>query len=100
MLTLVDAKNYCRATDEDDALVQGLLEASESYLEGAVDDYTTKYAGASSAWKAKADLARKLLIADWYENRLATERPVSSAISLLITQLQLEGVANESAENS
>ena len=89
MLTLVDAKNYCRATDEDDALVQGLLDASESYLEGAVDDYTTKYANASASWQAKADLARKLMIADWYENRLATERPISSAVNLLITQLQL-----------
>lgn len=92
MLTLADAKNYCRATDEDDALVQNLLDASESYLESAIDDYTTKYAYGTVAYQNKADLAKKLLVADWYENRLATERPVSSAINLLITQLQLEVV--------
>lgn len=87
MLTLMDAKNYCRATDEDDALVQVLIEAAESYLEAAVDDYTAKYEKADSNWQAKADLAKKLLVADWYENRLPTERPVSPAIRLLIAQL-------------
>lgn len=95
MLTLIDAKNYCRATDEDDLLVQNLLDASESYLEAAVDNYTNKYAYGSVAWQNKADLARKLLVADWYENRLATERPVSSAVNLLITQLQLEAIPEE-----
>lgn len=93
MLTLTDAKNYCRATDEDDALVQNLLDASESYLADAVDDFSTKYASADAAWQAKADLARKMLIADWYELRLPTERPVSPAIRLLITQLQYKAVA-------
>jgi hypothetical protein len=88
MLTLNDAKAYCRATDEDDVLVQQLMDASESYLEGAVDDYTIKYANCGTSWQAKADLARKLLVADWYENRLATERPVSPAIRLLLVQLQ------------
>lgn len=93
MLTLTDAKNFCRATDEDDVLVQGLIDASESYLVSAIDDYKTKYAGADTEWQSKADLAKKLLVADWYENRLATDRPVSSAVCLLISQLQLDGVS-------
>lgn len=92
MLTLTDAKNFCRATDEDDALVQGLIDASESYLVSAVDDYKTKYANADTEWQAKADLVKKLLVADWYENRLATDRQVSASVCLLISQLQLDGV--------
>ena len=95
MLTLTEAKNYCRATDEDDALVQNLLDASESYLAGAVDNFAEKYASADASWQAKADLARKMLIADWYELRLPTERPVSPAIRLLIVQLQLEVIPQE-----
>jgi len=91
MLTLTDAKNYCRATDDDDALVQSLIDAADSYMAGAVDNFVAKYASADSAWQAKADLAKKLLVADWYENRLATERPVSPAIRLLIVQLQIGG---------
>lgn len=90
MLTLSETKNYIRATYEDDDLVQTLMDASESYLQGAVDNYTDKYSTASPEWQKKADLARKLLIADWYENRTPTERPVSPAVRLIISQLQLE----------
>ena len=90
MTTLTDVKNYIRATDEDDELVRSLMDAADSYLQGAVDDYASVYPNASTAWQAKADLAKKLLVADWYENRTPTERPVSPAIRLIITQLQLE----------
>lgn len=90
MLTLTDAKNYIRATDEDDVLVQSLIDASKSYLSGAVDDFESRYEQAGANWQAKAELAQKLLIADWYENRTPEGRPASSAVELLIAQLQLE----------
>ena len=96
MLTLNDVKNYIRVdTDADDALVYALMNAADSYMEGAVDNYTDTYLHAGEKWQAKADLAKKLLIADWYEHREATERPVSPAIRLLLTQLQLEGSATQ-----
>ena len=98
-MTLTEAKNFCRASDEDDVLVQSLIDASESYMRGAVDNFTERYAAADASWKAKADLARKLLITDWYENRLPTARPVAPAVSLLLIQLQLE-TTDENAQGS
>lgn len=89
MVTLNDAKNYCRATDEDDVLVENLIQASKSYLDGAIDGFSLKYETAGQEWQAKADLCIKMLVADWYENREPTARPSNSAIELLITQLQL-----------
>ena len=89
MVTLNDAKNYCRATDEDDVLVENLIQASQSYLDGAIDGFSSLYETAGQDWQAKADLCMKMLIADWYENREQTARPSNSAIELLITQLQL-----------
>jgi len=95
MLTLNDVKNFIRVdTEADDNLIYALMDASESYMEGAVDNYTATYESTDARWQAKADLARKLLIADWYENREAVERPVSPSIRLLLAQLQLEGVSH------
>ena len=90
MLTLADVKNYLRATDEDDTLIQSLMSASQSYMASAVDNFDTVYASAGADWQAKADLACKLLCCDWYENRTPVGRPSNSAVALLITQLQLE----------
>jgi uncharacterized phage protein (predicted DNA packaging) len=94
-MTIYDVKNYLRVdTDDDDTLINTLMEAADSYLQGAVDNYTETYDKAGIKWQSKADLAKKLLIADWYEHREAVERPVSPSIRLLLTQLQLEGVKN------
>lgn len=93
----MEVKNFIRATDEDDALVSALMSSAKSYLATAVDNFETVYESADDAWKAKADLALEMLVADWYENRTPTERPVSSAIQLLIIQLQLDGVNNENS---
>lgn len=75
--------------NEEDTLIQNLIQASEAYLEDAIDDFQTKYNEKGELWRAKADLARKLLIADWFENRLPTTTPPQASVSLLIVQLQL-----------
>ena len=85
-MTVDEVKIYIRA-DEDDELVASLMDAAESYMQDAVNDYTERYKSGTAAWRAKADLAKKLLIADWYENRTPTERPVSPSIRLLLAQL-------------
>lgn len=90
MLNITDVKNFIRATDDDDELVQNLMLAADSYLDGAISNYNEIYSNSSPKWQAKADLAKKLLIADWYENRTPTEVPTNSAIKLIITQLELE----------
>lgn len=97
MISLLEVKNFIRATDEDDALVSALMNSAKSYLATAIDNYETVYESADDAWKAKADLALEMLVADWYENRTPTARPVASSIQLLITQLQLDGVSNENS---
>lgn len=89
-MTLQDVKLYLRIdNDTEDALISELMSAADSYLDDAIDNFSTRYTNGSAAWKAKADTAKKLLIADWYENRLPVERPVAPAVVLLITQLQL-----------
>lgn len=95
MLDINTVKNYIRA-DEDDDMVLSLIEASKSYMQGAVDDFDEKYANNGANWQSKADLAMKMLIADWYENRVSVGRPANASVTLLITQLQLEGVQNGS----
>lgn len=89
MITLTDAKNYCRATSEDDLLVQQLLDASDSYMKGACTDYATKYAS-DQAYEKLADIARLQIIANWYEHRDQSD-DIPATARLAITQLQLVG---------
>lgn len=92
MITLDTVKTYLRvSTTAEDGLLQGLIAASDSYMEGAVSNYSDKYENSDDKWQYKADLAQLMLIADWYEHRLQEERPVSGAVNLLLTQLQIEG---------
>lgn len=89
-MTLSDVKLFLRVDgDSEDILINDLMNAADNYLAGAIDNFDEKYQNADNNWKAKADQAKRLLIADWYENRLAVGRPEMSAITLLITQLQL-----------
>lgn len=92
MITLDSVKTYLRVdSDAENALLQNLIAASDSYMEGAVSNFSDKYENSDDKWKYKADLAQLMLIADWYEHRLQEERPVSGAVNLLLTQLQIEG---------
>lgn len=89
MITLTDAKNYTRATSEDDILVQQLIDASDSYMKGACTDYDTHYAS-DTAYERLADFARLQLIANWYEHRDVSD-DIPATARLAITQLQLVG---------
>lgn len=87
-MTLNDVKLYLRidGTNEDN-LINELITASESYMRDAISDFDDKKA--DPEWLAKAEQAQRLLIADWFENRLPTARPANAAVTLIITQLQL-----------
>lgn len=94
MLTLADAKGYLRVDgDAEDALIQNMVDASESYLKGAVSGYTTLYAG-DSAFSSTADAVRLAWIAEAYRNRdamndsRANDRHLSYMLFSQITQLQ------------
>lgn len=71
-MTLDDVKQFLRIDgSDDDSMLQGLMGAAESYIANAVgadvDTTTDLY-----------ELACKLLISHWYENR----EPVGSASAL------------------
>lgn len=98
-MSIDEVKTYLRVdNDADNALIQTLIDSSADYLRSAVDDYDNKVAKCEEKpdkgreWLSKAHMARLLLISDWYENRLAKERPVTAAVSLLIVQLQVDPV--------
>ena len=91
MLTLDNVKNYVRATDEDDTLLNTLMQAAESYLENAIDNYAVKYATGGSNWQAKADFAKMQIIACWYEFREACD-DIPATARLAIVQLDLSEV--------
>lgn len=62
MVTLDDAKAFLRVDGtDDDGLIQSLIDASAAYIENA--------AGAVDTASPVYDLAQKLLIVHWYENR-------------------------------
>lgn len=93
MLTLEETKKYLRVDNTaEDNVISTLLDSSYAYLSSAIDgleDKISKHEG-DDAWLHKLYVAQMLLIADWYENRLAKERPVSASVTLLINQLQLD----------
>ena len=94
-VTLNTVKLYCRVDDStEDVLLQQLIDAADDYMASAINGWTVKRQANSEKWQYKADLAMMMLVAEWYERRLPAERPVSSAINMLITQLQLDE-ANE-----
>jgi uncharacterized phage protein (predicted DNA packaging) len=89
-MTLAEMKAYLRVDDStDDSLIQNLMASADSYLADAVDDFSAKYEANGTNWQRKADLAKMLLVTDWYEQRLPVGRPVAPAVELIITQLQL-----------
>lgn len=86
MITLEDAKTYLRVdgTDED-TMIQNFITAADEYLAGCVKESVMQ------KYPAKCDMVRRLLVADYYENRTAKDRPVTATVQLLITQLQAQG---------
>ena len=94
MITLASAKTYLRVDGTaEDALIAGLVTASEAYLQSAVSGYSTLYAG-DAAFASTADAVRNAYIAEAYRNRDAMNdgRPNDRHFSYMffsqVTQLQ------------
>lgn len=94
MITLASAKEYLRVDGTaEDALIAGLVTASEAYMQNAVSGYATLYA-ADSRFAATADMLRNVYIAEAYRNRdamndaRANDRHLSYLFFSQITQLQ------------
>ena len=71
-ITLADVKLYLRidANYEDTFLTQ-CMSAADSYLVGAVDNYSARYE-ADNGFVAEADLLKLALVSEFYRNRDTT----------------------------
>jgi uncharacterized phage protein (predicted DNA packaging) len=103
-MTLEDAKNYLRVdTDDDDALIQALITAAESYINQqtgkikkivVVDGEPTE---TDIATDELYNLCVKLLLAHWYENRgvetsgKATITKISHSVDALVNHIAMCG---------
>ena len=64
MLTLEQAKLYCRIDNqEEDELIKTLIEVADEYIKTACGEYDTE--------NPKAELCQRILVNHWYENRTA-----------------------------
>jgi uncharacterized phage protein (predicted DNA packaging) len=86
-LTLEDAKLYLRVDgSDDDTLIQSLIDASVEYLANA--------AGSNVDTSSKVyDLAQKILVVHWYENREPVGQADILAFSLESMIMQLRYTA-------
>lgn len=90
MLSLQEAKEFLRVDhDEEDASINGLLQASEGYIINAIGVKEIT----DDRQKELFKLAQKLLIAHWYENREVIGKTDKAAFSLssILVQLQYAG---------
>ena len=100
-MTLDDVKLYLRVdTSDDDALIQSLITAAETYIKQQTGK-TKKIVGAEETDISTDDLYKlcvKLLVAHWYENRgveKASSRntiaKISHSVDALVNHISLCG---------
>lgn len=85
-------KDYLRIDyDYDDAFLKILIDAAESYLASAVNDFDKK--SKKKNFKSRADIVRLALIQEMYDNRILINdksKDLSYTIRSMITQLQYD----------
>src|SRR5690554_1238084 len=99
-MTLDDVKLYLRVdTSDDDALIQSLITAAETYIKQQTGK-TKKIVGAEETDISTDDLYNlcvKLLVAHWYENRgveisdRATVTKISHSVDALVRHIAMCG---------
>lgn len=92
MLTLEQAKLYCRIDNqEEDELIKSLIDVADEYIKTACGEYDTN--------NPKAKLCQRILVNHWYENRAATGSTKGLKYSLDNLLLQIR-YGNESRDDS
>lgn len=87
MITLQDVKLQLRIDNNDeDALLDKYMRASERYMRSAVDNYVDNEA---------MDIARLALITEMYEHRASEAKDYNYIIKSFIAQLQFGGEEND-----
>ena len=96
MLTIDEVKTYLRVDGNvEDALIQTLMNAAESYMEGAITNYKARCAAAeddsSDTWLDKVNVLKLKMIAADYEGRGMNTVLMDNRYKSLMLQLQTEG---------
>lgn len=94
MITLAQAKLYCRIdNDDEDNLIQSLIQVADDYIRNACGDYNQN--------TPKAELCQSILVNHWYENRSATgsTKGLKYSIDNLLMQIRYGNEGSDSNEN-
>lgn len=94
MITIEQAKLYCRIDNEDeDELIGTLIKVADDYIKTACGDYDRN--------NPKAELCQRILINHWYENRSATGSTKGLKYSLdnLLLQIRYGNEDSDKNEN-
>lgn len=85
IVSLDEAKSFLRIdTDDENADIQSLIDASELYLKNATDKIFDNT-------NALAKLYCRVLVVDWYENRgLMEEKNVSDKVRFTLSSIMLQ----------
>lgn len=92
MISLAEAKNYLKVdVNEDDNLINNLVKASHIYIKNACGNYKDS---------DLSELAQKLLVAHWYENREVVGKADKLAFSLDSIFTQMKYCPEETSETT
>ena len=84
MLSLQEAKDFCRIdNDDEDALIKTLINTADSYIAEACGENYNKDS-------EKAKLCQAMLVNHWYENRdiLGNKKALRYSVESLMLQLR------------
>lgn len=88
-MTLDEVKQHLRVEgSEDDALITSEMAAAESYIQDAVSNYATLYAG-DAGFKVKADMVMLAIVTNLYEDRVGEKKDLGYIIQSMLHQLSL-----------
>lgn len=94
MITIEQAKLYCRIdNDDEDELIENLIKVADEYIKTACGEYDQN--------NPKAELCQRILINHWYENRSATGSTKGLKYSLdnLLLQIRYGNKDSDKDEN-
>lgn len=100
MVSIEDVKTYIRVDSEDeDTMLEMFIEAADSFMADAINNYHDVYPNAGTKWQQKANLCELMLVGYWYEHRTESTQYVPASVAVLVTQLQLHNISTGGESN-